>query len=179
MKRILITIFVIFLSVAVNVFADIETEMDTVIVTATRIAQHNYKIAGNVTVITKEEIAASNAQTVPEVLKQALGIYVFDQNTAKTSVIDMRGFGESAKSNILVLVNDRKINAADISGSDLIQIPIGAVERIETNHYLQRADFFRRYPVNRGDIVFLGDSITDGGCWEELFPGVPLKNRGI
>ena len=54
-----------------------------------------------------------------------------------------------------------------------------AVERIETNHYLQRADFFRRYPVNRGDIVFLGDSITDGGCWEELFPGVPLKNRGI
>ena len=54
-----------------------------------------------------------------------------------------------------------------------------AVERIETNHYLQRADFFRRYPVNEGDIVFLGDSITDGGCWEELFPGVPLKNRGI
>ncbi len=54
-----------------------------------------------------------------------------------------------------------------------------AVERIETNHYLQRSDFFRRYPVNEGDIVFLGDSITDGGCWEELFPGVPLKNRGI
>lgn len=54
-----------------------------------------------------------------------------------------------------------------------------AVERIESNHYLQRADFFHRYPVNEGDIVFLGDSITDGGCWEELFPGVPLKNRGI
>lgn len=54
-----------------------------------------------------------------------------------------------------------------------------AVERIETHHYLQRADFFQRYPVQQGDIVFLGDSITDGGCWEELFPGVPLKNRGI
>ena len=53
------------------------------------------------------------------------------------------------------------------------------VESIETNHYQQRADFFRRYPVNKGDIVFVGDSITDGGCWEELFPGVPLKNRGI
>lgn len=54
-----------------------------------------------------------------------------------------------------------------------------AVERVEQNHYAQRADFFHRYPVNEGDIVFLGDSITDGGCWEELFPGVPLKNRGI
>ncbi len=53
------------------------------------------------------------------------------------------------------------------------------VESIETNHYQQRADFFRRYPVNEGDVVFVGDSITDGGCWEELFPGVPLKNRGI
>jgi len=53
------------------------------------------------------------------------------------------------------------------------------VERIEHNHYGQRVDFFHRYPVNEGDVVFLGDSITDGGCWEELFPGVPLKNRGI
>lgn len=54
-----------------------------------------------------------------------------------------------------------------------------AVERVAQNHYAQRADFFRRYPVNEGDIVFLGDSITDGGAWEELLPGVPLKNRGI
>lgn len=114
-----------------NARADIKTELDTVVVTATRIAQHNYKIAGNVTVITKEEIEASNAQSVPDVLKEALGVYVFDQNTAKTAVVDIRGFGESAKSNVLVLVNDRKINAVDISGSDLIQVPIEAVERIE------------------------------------------------
>ncbi len=53
------------------------------------------------------------------------------------------------------------------------------VARISQNHYGQRADFFHRYPVNEGDVVFLGDSITDGGAWEELFPGVPLKNRGI
>jgi iron complex outermembrane recepter protein len=116
---------------ASDILADIATEMDTVVVTATRIAQHNYKIAGNVTVITKEEIEASNAQSIPDVLEKAQGVYVFDQSTAKTSVVDMRGFGESAKSNVLVLVNDRKINAVDISGSDLVQVPIGAVERIE------------------------------------------------
>ena len=54
-----------------------------------------------------------------------------------------------------------------------------AVERVERNHYRQRSDFFHHYPVNQGDIVFLGDSITDGGCWDELFPGLPIKNRGI
>ena len=28
-------------------------------------------------------------------------------------------------------------------------------------------------------MVFLGDSITRGGQWHELFPGVAVKNRGI
>ena len=54
-------------------FADVATESETIVVTATRIAQHNYKIAGNVTVITRDEIEASNAQNVPDILKMALG----------------------------------------------------------------------------------------------------------
>jgi lysophospholipase L1-like esterase len=54
-----------------------------------------------------------------------------------------------------------------------------AVERVERHHYLQRADLYRYTPICKGDIVFLGDSITDGGCWDELFPGLPVKNRGI
>lgn len=54
-----------------------------------------------------------------------------------------------------------------------------AVESIERHHYLQRADLYRYCRIHNGDIVFLGDSITDGGCWEELFPGLPVKNRGI
>jgi lysophospholipase L1-like esterase len=38
---------------------------------------------------------------------------------------------------------------------------------------------FELLPVSPGDIVFLGDSITEGGAWEELFPGLPVRNRGI
>lgn len=33
--------------------------------------------------------------------------------------------------------------------------------------------------VRPGDIVLLGDSITEGGAWHEWFPGLPLRNRGI
>jgi lysophospholipase L1-like esterase len=54
-----------------------------------------------------------------------------------------------------------------------------AVERIEHTHYLQRSDLYRYCHIQKGDIVFLGDSITDGGCWDELFPGMNIKNRGI
>ncbi len=38
---------------------------------------------------------------------------------------------------------------------------------------------FEVLSIQPGDIVFLGDSITEGGIWEELFPGLPTRNRGI
>lgn len=39
--------------------------------------------------------------------------------------------------------------------------------------------FFDAYPVEPGDIVLLGDSITFGGHWNEILPGHPVRNRGI
>jgi lysophospholipase L1-like esterase len=38
---------------------------------------------------------------------------------------------------------------------------------------------FEALEVTPGSVVFLGDSITEGGSWHELFPGVPVHNRGI
>ncbi len=54
-----------------------------------------------------------------------------------------------------------------------------AVEKLEHTHYKQRADLYRYCKIQKGDVVFLGDSITDGGCWDELFPELHIKNRGI
>lgn len=53
------------------------------------------------------------------------------------------------------------------------------VEKIERHHYLQRANFFVAHPIQPRDIVFLGDSITAGANWDEIFPGLPVINRGI
>ncbi|RCV47827.1 GDSL-type esterase/lipase family protein [Marinitenerispora sediminis] len=33
--------------------------------------------------------------------------------------------------------------------------------------------------VGRGDIVLLGDSLTEGGAWQELLPGLPVRNLGV
>lgn len=54
-----------------------------------------------------------------------------------------------------------------------------ATERLIRQHHGQKRDFFRHYPITEKDIVFLGDSLTDGSRWDELFPGYPVKNRGI
>lgn len=39
--------------------------------------------------------------------------------------------------------------------------------------------FFESFPGAQDDVVMLGDSITAGGEWSEMFPGVPIRNRGI
>ncbi|WP_199117212.1 GDSL-type esterase/lipase family protein [Pedobacter sp. ASV28] len=46
-------------------------------------------------------------------------------------------------------------------------------------HYTQRLDFFRKMPNRKGEIVFVGNSITEGGKWQELFPKKKVINRGI
>jgi lysophospholipase L1-like esterase len=43
----------------------------------------------------------------------------------------------------------------------------------------RRISSFETFPVAPGDIVFLGDSITEGGAWDEMFAGAPVRNRGI
>jgi len=45
--------------------------------------------------------------------------------------------------------------------------------------YLRRLRIFERNPVRQGDVVFLADSITQTGKWEDFFPDSPTRNRGI
>lgn len=46
-------------------------------------------------------------------------------------------------------------------------------------YYEQRASLFENLPVTSSDIIFLGNSITDGCEWSELFQNPHIKNRGI
>lgn len=46
-------------------------------------------------------------------------------------------------------------------------------------YWEQRVSLFDHLPVTENDIIFLGNSITDGGNFEELFGREDVKNRGI
>jgi lysophospholipase L1-like esterase len=52
-------------------------------------------------------------------------------------------------------------------------------ERVIGVRHNQLVSMFRACPVSKGAIIFLGDSITEGGNWPELFPGKNVLNRGI
>lgn len=43
----------------------------------------------------------------------------------------------------------------------------------------QRLDLFKNISVTSEDIVFVGNSITNGGQWADIFPCCKVKNRGI
>lgn len=46
-------------------------------------------------------------------------------------------------------------------------------------YWEQKTTLFDKLPIGQDDIVFLGNSITDGGEWTELFSMGNIKNRGI
>ncbi len=65
----------------------------------------------------------------------------------------------------------------------LLSILLGTVasgqsEKFGT-YYNQRRTLFELLPDTKKEIVFLGNSITDGGEWIELFDNKHCKNRGI
>lgn len=54
-----------------------------------------------------------------------------------------------------------------------------AQEKKYSTFYYQRATLFEALPVSSKDIVFLGNSITNGAEWAELLRNKRVKNRGI
>ncbi len=106
--------------------------LEEIVVTATRGEREVWKIPLNVTIITKEDIANSNARTVLDLLYSQEGLKVSDWFGKGTKAeVGLRGFGEAGASNCLVMIDGRRINEIDMSNVDWNQIPLDQVERIE------------------------------------------------
>ncbi|HLO37212.1 MAG TPA: family 20 glycosylhydrolase, partial [Lacibacter sp.] len=48
-----------------------------------------------------------------------------------------------------------------------------------STYYHQRVTFFESMPQTKDEIIFLGNSITDGAEWTQLFNDLRMKNQGI
>ncbi len=123
------------LLIAADVFAQSDANdvaLERIVITPYR-AEHSISdVSKNVTVITKEDIELSSANYLPELIQNKAGIVVSDYyGNPKGTVVDIRGFGESSVSNVLVLVDGRRTNQVDFSGADWGQIDLNSIERIE------------------------------------------------
>ena len=125
--------FIFFLLTPFPLFSqEKEVTLEEVVVTATRDAEEVRKVPASVTVITKEEIDESHVETVVDLMRDKVGTVVRDfYGTGKKASVDIRGFGETAPLNTLVLVDGRRVNEIDLSGVDWTQIPLDQIERVE------------------------------------------------
>ena len=105
---------------------------DVTVLEVSRVKDSSADITRSISVIDQEEIRNSTALYVPDLLKSKAGIIVSKtEDNPKGMSVDIRGFGEAGKSNVLVLVDGRRTNQIDLSGTDWSAIPIEIVERIE------------------------------------------------
>lgn len=102
-----------------------------VVVTVSRFAQPRRDAPVGVTVVTAEEIRASGALTLPEVLSREVGFVVRDNSGSPNRQVDLRGFGTTGDQNTLILVNGQRISENELTPADLASISLASVERIE------------------------------------------------
>lgn len=104
-------------------------DLGVIVITPTRGPRMLKDLPTNVSVITREEIAESDAQNVGEVLKNRLGVAVRRYGTlGAPSYIGLRG---CSAYQTLVMVDGRSVNSISDGIADLSQFPIDNIERIE------------------------------------------------
>ncbi|MBK1881468.1 TonB-dependent receptor [Luteolibacter pohnpeiensis] len=98
--------------------------------------------AGSATVIHRSEIEQSGSRSVADLLVARGGVRI-TSSTGNLSggEIHLRGFGENSASRVLVLVNGRPLNRADMAASSLLEIPISQLDRVEILRGAQTAKF--------------------------------------
>ena len=85
-------------------------------------------------VITAQDIARSPGVTIQDLLSREAGVQTLSTSGAKNgagTTVDLRGFGATAVSNTVVLLNGRRLTDIDLSGIDFSTIPRDSIERIE------------------------------------------------
>jgi len=109
----------------------VQTLPETV-VTAARIPQDPSLMPQGVVVITAAEIQAAGMTNANEAIRWLGGVVSrIDTTGGRDQTLDLRGFGETASSNVVFLVDGVRQNEGDSSGVSLSWIPIDSIERIE------------------------------------------------
>jgi vitamin B12 transporter len=105
-----------------------ETLPDTV-VTATRTAQSADATLASVSIITRQDIARLQAQSLPDVLRGVAGLTLSNSGGAgKATSVHLRGTNAD---HVLVLVDGIKVGSATTGTASFQDIPVAQIERIE------------------------------------------------
>ena len=109
-------------------WAQTVSTLDTVVVTANRVQEAKREVSSNITIIDSDDIKASTATTVADlVVQQGFNVVT----TGDTSNVQIRGFGNLSmtteyENTVLVLLNGRRTGNSNLAVAGLAN-----VERVE------------------------------------------------
>lgn len=112
-------------------FADehASTDLDTVVVTATRTAQTQDETLASVTVIDREQIERLQPASLTDLLRGVAGVTVSNNGgPGKASALMLRG---SETDHVLLLIDGVKMGSATLGGTYIQDLPLALIERIE------------------------------------------------
>ncbi len=116
-----------------HAFAVENINLDDVLVSASRFNEVCSPYTGNLKVITKEEIKNSPALSIPDLLRMQAGLNITSLygNQGIDASVDSRGFGDTATSNTLILLDGQRLNGVDSGSIQWASIPLDSINHIE------------------------------------------------
>jgi len=134
MKKITI-VSLLGLTLSSQAFA-ISNELDApkVVVSASRVEESISQVPANIKLISREDISNSGATSIPQILSQLGGLLIRGNSLGQfniDAVVDMGGYGPTATSNTLILLNGQRLNPADSGGASWETVALGSIDRIE------------------------------------------------
>lgn len=126
-----------------------DNALDAVVVTATRSAQPLSAMPVGATVITAQQIANAGVSDANEAIRKLGGIVGrSDLFGGRENVLDLRGYGDTASANTVVLIDGIRISENELTPARLSAVPLDQIERIEI--------------VRGGNSVLWGEGATSG-----------------
>jgi len=108
------------------------TDIPNIIVSATRSTQVEHLTPGSIEIIDRTQIEATGASHLVDLLRSIGTTQVQDNyGDGSRATIGLRGFGATAGSNTLIMIDGRKLNNTDLAPPALNSIALKDVERIE------------------------------------------------
>ncbi|MBU1924529.1 MAG: TonB-dependent receptor [Candidatus Omnitrophica bacterium] len=109
-----------------------QLDLGQINVTASRVERGRSEVSSSVSIITAKDIKASNAKSIPDLLKNLEGIYTYDSSgVGTTGRINMRGFWGGMSTHQVVLIDGIPQNKGNDKLVDWDLIALDNIEKVE------------------------------------------------
>lgn len=112
--------------------AQTSSELNPVVVTASRFEDQQKDLYSDLTVVTKKEIMASGLTNLTEVLSKLGGVATRSSlNGSSDAQLVMRAYGVNADNNMVIQIDGARLSDNEQNPARLFAVPVDIIERIE------------------------------------------------